>query len=67
MGGFKNTKTNLLYHHAFAQTDQKYREHKLKFHRESQTYEYSTKSSKMSREMGTQMEREGIYIDKRKD
>lgn len=34
LGGYKSNKNNLLYHHAFAQTDQKYSEHRLKFHRE---------------------------------
>ncbi|EAS01129.2 IQ and ubiquitin-like domain protein (macronuclear) [Tetrahymena thermophila SB210] len=67
LGGYKSNKNGLVYHHAFAQTDQKYREHKLKFHRESQTYEYSTKSSKVMRELGTQMEREGIFISKLTD
>lgn len=35
--------------------------------KKTQTYEYSTKSSKVSREIGIQMEREGLYIDLRKD
>jgi hypothetical protein len=34
LGGLKDIKSNLLYHHAFAQTDQKIREHKTKYHRE---------------------------------
>lgn len=34
LGGFKSLKTGLIYHHAFAQTDQIPREHKTKFHRD---------------------------------
>jgi hypothetical protein len=34
LGGYQNAKTGLIYHHAFAQTDQIKREHKLKFHRD---------------------------------
>ena len=34
LGGFKSLKTGLVYHHAFAQTDQIPRDHKTKFHRD---------------------------------
>ena len=34
LGGLKDLKTNLIYHHAFAQTNQKVREHRTKYHRE---------------------------------
>lgn len=37
LGGFKSLKTGLVYHHAFAQTDQIAREHKTKFHRDVKT------------------------------
>lgn len=67
LGGFKNPRTGTIYHHAFAQTDQIKNEHKLKFHRDTQTHFQTTKSIKMMREFGTQMEREGLYIDTRQD
>lgn len=60
-------KNGKVYHNGFAQTDQIRREHKTKHHRDTQTYEYSTKSSKVMREFGTQVERKGIWIDKRED
>ena len=34
LGGYKSLKTGLVYHHAFAQTDQIAREHKTKYHRD---------------------------------
>jgi hypothetical protein len=67
IGGFRNKKTGIVYHHAFAQTDQVKKDHKLKFHRDTQTYYQSTKSIKLKREFGTQMEREGLFIDTRSD
>eukprot|EP01017_Pseudomicrothorax_dubius_P038866 TRINITY_DN588_c0_g2_i1.p1 TRINITY_DN588_c0_g2~~TRINITY_DN588_c0_g2_i1.p1 ORF type:complete len:428 (-),score=126.70 TRINITY_DN588_c0_g2_i1:23-1306(-) len=67
LGGYRSLKNSLLYHNAFAQTDQIPHEHKTKFHREAQTVDYDTKSSKVPREMGTQMERTGIWIDPRTD
>lgn len=39
----------------------------MKFHRDTQTHFESTKSSIMMREMGTQMEKEGLFIDTRED
>jgi len=67
LGGLKNVKTERDYHHAFAQTDQRVRDHKTKYTRETQTYEYNTVSTKVMREFGTQMERVGISIDTRQD
>lgn len=34
LGGYRSLKNSLVYHHAYAQTDQKYREHSTKYHRE---------------------------------
>lgn len=34
LGGFKSIKTGLVYHHAFAQTDQIAHEHPIKYHRD---------------------------------
>ena len=67
LGGFKNIENDSEYWHAFAQTDQKKTVHKLKFTRETQTHEWVTKSTKVKREIGTQMEKEGLFIDKRTD
>ena len=67
LGGFKNTKDNQIYHHAYAQTDQIKRSHNQKYERETQTYDQSTKSTKVKREGSTQMQSREIYIDCRKD
>ena len=67
LGGFKNNKNNLIYYHAFTQTDQNASYHPDKCERKVQTYEYKTKSTIMMREFGVQMEKTGLYIDTRKD
>jgi hypothetical protein len=63
LGGYKNIKNGKIYHDAFGQTDQKKTQHKVKFHRVTQTYEYETRSTKVKREFGTQMERRFLWID----
>lgn len=40
LGGFKSLKTGLIYHHAFAQTDQIARDHKTKFHRDVSLHKF---------------------------
>lgn len=67
LGGLKSLKNDAVYHHAFAQTDQRAKEHNVMYHRQTQTYDYSTISTKVMREFGTQMERVGIYVDRRED
>jgi len=67
MGGFKNVTNGLVYLHAFSQTDQLRRIHPIKCHRDTQTYDYSSKSSNTHREFGTQVPRTGLWIDSRKD
>ena len=67
LGGFKHNTTEVVYNNAFSQTDQTRTEHKLQFTREVQTYDYSSKSSKVPREFGIQMEKEGLYVDPRTD
>ena len=67
IGGFRNNKTGQGYHHAFSQTDQTASYHPERNERIVQTYQYKTKSTIMMREFGTQMEKEDIYIDRRKD
>jgi len=67
MGGYVNKDNGLYYYHAYAQTDQYKNNHITKEEREVQTYEYVTRSTKMNREFGTQMEFIGLFIDKRQD
>jgi hypothetical protein len=67
LGGFKNVTNGLVYLHSFSQTDQLRRIHPIKCHRDTQTHEYSSKSCNTHKEFGTQVERTGLWIDKRKD
>lgn len=67
IGGYKNVNNNVEYWNAFAQTDQKKTNHKLCYTRETQTYEWISKSTKVKREVGSQMEKEGLFIDTRTD
>ena len=67
IGGFRNKRNGLAYHNAFTQTDQDVTYHPDKRTKEIQTYQYNTKSTTMMREFGTQMEKPGLYIDKRND
>mmetsp|Transcript_32412 Transcript_32412/g.23945 ORF Transcript_32412/g.23945 Transcript_32412/m.23945 type:complete len:105 (+) Transcript_32412:221-535(+) len=67
IGGFRNNRSGQMFHHAFTQTDQNAKYHPDKNERLVQTYQYKTKSTGMMREFGTQMEKTGLFIDKRKD
>ena len=67
LGGLKNVSNGLVYLHAFSQTDQIKKIHPIKCHRDTQTYDYSSKSNNTHKEFGTQVERTGLWIDKRKD
>jgi len=69
LGGFKNKANNATYHHAVTQTApaQKTEPHKIRFHREAQTYEYRTRSTQSKKDNGTQMEKVGLFIDSTKD
>jgi len=69
LGGFKHRQTGATYHHAVTQTApmQKKEIHTIRFHREVQTYEYRTRSTQCKRENGTQMAKDGVYIDTAKD
>lgn len=49
IGGYKNLNTETEYWNAFAQTDQKKTNHKLCFTRETQTYDWVSKSTKVKR------------------
>ena len=55
IGGYRKIESNAEYWNAFAQTDQKRTKHKLCFTRETQTFEWVSKSTKVKREIGTQM------------
>lgn len=66
-GGFVNKTNGSYYYHSYAQTDQYKNPQKIRNEREVQTYEYVTRSTKMNRESGTQMDYIGLYIDPRKD
>ena len=68
LGGVRNTKTNIVYHHASNQTDsQKQKEPIQLFHRETQTKKFIAKGQQTLREQGTQMENPGLTIDNSED
>lgn len=67
IGGYRKVDSDIECWNAYAQTDQKRTNHKLCFTRETQTYEWVSKSTKSKREIGTQMEKEGLFIDTRND
>lgn len=67
IGGFVNKSSGVYFFHAFAQTDQYVNPKVIKNERDAQTYFYKSRSTKTNREFGTQMERIGLYIDKRTD
>jgi hypothetical protein len=68
LGGFRNTKTAKVFHHACSQTPPVFKQHSMeRFHRETQTAETKTRSVQLRREFGTQMARAGVYIDTRDD
>ena len=68
LGGFRNTKTSKVFHHACSQTPPVLKQHTSeRFHRETQTAETKTRSVQLRREFGTQMGRKGVYIDDRDD
>jgi len=68
LGGYRNKQTGQTYHHAYAQTPRPQKEASaIKYHRETQTYEYRTRSTKMGRECGTQMPKAGLHISEHGD
>ena len=66
-GGYVNKSNGSYFYHSYAQTDQYKNPQKITNEREVQTYQYKTRSTKMNREYGTQMDYIGLYIDPRKD
>lgn len=72
LGGYRNTKTEIEYHHASCQTNPKARpltpsEKTQKCHRETQTVEQTSTSQQTNREQGTQMERSDLVQDTSSD
>lgn len=67
LGGFVNKTNGSYYYHSYAQTDQYKNKQIVRNEREVQTYQYKTRSTKMNREFGTQMQYIGLYIDPRQD
>jgi hypothetical protein len=67
LGGYINKKTGSYFYNAYSQTDQYKNPHIVKNEREVQTQIQMTRSTKMQREFGTQMEYVGLFIDPRKD
>jgi len=69
LGGFRNKQHGATYHHALTQTAPTERKqvHKIRFHREVQTYEHRTRSTQCKRDNGTQMPKVGLYIDNLSD
>jgi len=71
LGGFRNKKTGLVYHHASSQTTferaNKWDNMAERFTRETQTVDTVTRSQQTVRETATQMKRHDLYIDESKD
>lgn len=65
IGGFKDLYSNKAFYHAFSQTDQPKTLHVVRFERETQTVDVSTKTTNAKREFGTQTKRQDLYIDDR--
>ena len=62
-----NKKDGVVYHNAFAQTDQYEKPHPTMNHREVQTFQYRTEETQMMREFSSQTPVPGIVIETRKD
>lgn len=71
MGGYRNKYNGKVYHHAGNQTlitqPKKWEGQAVKFHRETQTAEYKSRSMQVGRESGTQMARPDLYLDSSRD
>ena len=70
-GGYRNTSTDRVYHHAATQTPTENKgQHKENTNlrcRETQTYEFKSRSIQSVRESGTQMQRVDLHLDVTKD
>mmetsp|Transcript_27701 Transcript_27701/g.61817 ORF Transcript_27701/g.61817 Transcript_27701/m.61817 type:complete len:421 (-) Transcript_27701:297-1559(-) len=69
LGGYRHKKTGYLYHHASTQTVEGlprkggWKKPENQSHRDTQTYEYKTRTIMTGRECGTQMERKDLLLD----
>jgi len=66
LGGFRNKRSNVEYHHAITQTPipPKKEDEVVRNHRTTQTVEEQNRSSQCPRHAGTQMEKPGVYLSK---
>eukprot|EP00397_Hematodinium_sp_SG-2012_P018825 GEMP01019305.1.p1 GENE.GEMP01019305.1~~GEMP01019305.1.p1 ORF type:complete len:625 (+),score=164.19 GEMP01019305.1:67-1941(+) len=63
LGGYRNKQNNVEYHHAITQTPIFKAEDKgYKYHRETQTVDVRSRGSQCPRDVGTQMEKPGLYM-----
>jgi len=63
LGGFRDSRNGVIYHHAKTQTAPTTRGTKNeRFHRDTQTYQVTSKSCNTQRECGTQMARKDLAI-----
>lgn len=69
LGGYRSKQSQVTFHHAVTQTapQQKKELYRIRFHREVQTYDYRTRSTQSKRESGTQMAKNGLFVDERDD
>jgi len=71
LGGYRNKKTGVVYHHASSQTTferaNKWDNMPERFTRQTQTVDVVTRSIQTVRESATQMKRRDLYIDESKD
>ena len=71
LGGYRNKYNGKVYHHAGNQTiikqPKRWEGQPEKFHRETQTAEYKSRSMQVGRESGTQMARPDLYLDSSRD
>ena len=70
-GGYRNKHNGKVYHHSGNQTNvrqpRRWEGQAEKFHRETQTAEYKSRSMQVGRESGTQMARPDLYLDTSRD
>jgi len=73
LGGYRHKQTGAVFHHASSQTPaglentRGWKDPERKNHRDTQTYEVKTRSQMTTREHGTQMKRNDLYMDDAND
>jgi len=69
LGGYRHKATGAVFHHAASQTPaglentRGWKNPEMKNHRDTQTYDVKTRSQMTTREHGTQMKRNDLYMD----